>query len=386
MEIYSISLFFVLCYLILIARYCIAWHRTPQHNTSDTKTNIGISVVIPARNEGQYLLSCLEAISKQKLQHNRFEVLVIDDHSEDATKDIAQQFFSNHQTINGKVLSLTEIGVSGKKEAITYGMHTAKHPLVVTTDADCVSSPTWLTSILSYYEKHGGKLIAAPVLFKPSSTLSQMLQDLELIGLQAVGAAGIAMDTPVLCNGANLCYDRDAFLMVGGYGDNSAILSGDDLFILQKINKKYPGEVRFIKSRDATVQSVANSSAFQFFNQRKRWVSKVISIPDWRTIVVAFIVYLTNLLLLINFIFWLVLPDFSGSFLIITFGAKALIDFLFLHLATSFFRRKMLMRIFLLAEPLNVIYVAVIGLWGNIGKYNWKGRTSGQRSFVSNNS
>jgi len=386
MEIYSISLFLLLSYLILIARYGMAWIRLPDYINKEVNTKTGISILIPSRNEEKNIASCLSAISKQDFPQDCFEVIVIDDNSEDKTSEKAHDFFKKNPQIKGQLLSLAEAGHTGKKEAITLGMQTALHPLVVTTDADCLSPPTWLKTIVSYYEAHGGKLIAAPVTFKQSSGIIQQLQELEFLGLQVVAAGGISLKEPVLCNGANLCYDRAAFLKVGGYSNNSNILSGDDLFIMQKINKEYPGEVKFIKSKRATVETTASRTVSQFFGQRKRWVSKVVSIPDWRTILVSLIVYLTNLSLVANFVFWLTLPDFSGSFLIITFGVKALIDFLFLHLSASYFNRLKLMKVFVLAEILNVVYVTVIGVFGNIGKYNWKGRTSDQRSFVSNNS
>jgi hypothetical protein len=104
------------------------------------------------------------------------------------------------------------------------------------------------------------------------------------------------------------------------------------------------------------------------------------------TIAVAFIVYSTNLLLLIDLASWVLIPDFSGLLLIITFGVKALTDFLFLHLSASFFGRGYLMRNFVVAELLYIVYVSMIGVLGNIAKYNWKGRSSEHRMFVNNNS
>ena len=207
-----------------------------------------------------------------------------------------------------------------------------------------------------------------------------------MLGLQAVAGASIQLQEPVLCNGANLFFEKAAFLAVGGYSDNAEIKSGDDLFLLQKLRKKYPGEVKFLKAREAWIQTVPSSSTDEFVKQRKRWVSKVIYIPDVTTLTVAFIVYLANLALLIDLALWVFLPDFNGSFLIITFGSKILIDFLFLHLATSYFRRGYLMRTFILAELLYIVYVSVIGVLGNLAKYNWKGRSSERSLFVNNNS
>jgi len=344
------------------------------------------SVIIPCRNEASNIGACLNAIAKQDFPIHLFEILVVDDHSEDNTKDQAHAFFRSNPKIKGRVIQLHDSLLGGKKEAITEGVMAAQFSLIVTTDADCIASSTWLKSLATCYQIHRPKMIVAPVSMSPSNSIMNQFQELELLGLQLVAGGGIQLEEPVLCNGANLCYEKAAFIHVGGYLDNAEIASGDDLFILQKISKKYPGEVKYLKSMDALVQTRASHSPTALMQQRRRWVSKVIRIPDFATIAVALIVYLTHLSLVINLISWMLLPDFNGSFLIITFAAKAVIDFLFLHLATTFFRRSYLMRLFVFAELLYLFYVSMIGVFGNMGRYNWKGRSSDRGSIVSNNS
>jgi len=331
-------------------------------------------------------MACLDAMAKLDFPHEQFEIILIDDQSDDNTRYLARSFFKANPSIEGHVIQLAETSQGGKKEAIARGISVSRHPLIITTDADCLVPETWLNSVVSYYEQTGAKMIAAPVSICHSNSFVQNIQELEMLGLQAVAGASIQLNGPVLCSGANLFFEKAAFLAVGGYSDNSEIKSGDDLFLLQKLRKKYPGEVKFLKAREAWIQTVPSSSTDEFVKQRKRWVSKVIYIPDATTIAVAFIVYLANLALIIDLALWVFLPDFNGSFLIIIFGGKVLTDFLFLHLATSFFRRGYLMRNFVLAEVLYIVYVSIIGVLGNIAKYNWKGRLSERRLFVNNNS
>ena len=384
--IYAISLILLLAYIVVLLRYCRGWIQLSEHKTPDRKTKTGVSIIIPCRNEGKNISTCLEKISKLDFPRGQFEIIVVDDHSTDDTGNLAQLFFKSNPALDGRVIPLAKANQGGKKEAISLGVEVSKNPLIVTTDADCLVPPSWLKSGVSFYEQTGAKMIAAPVTISPSNSFIQELQELEILGLQAVAGASIQLAQPVLCSGANLFYEKEAFRAVGGYNDNAQIKSGDDLFLLQKVRKKYPGLVKFLKTRDACIQTAHSSSTRDFVKQRKRWVSKVIYIPDATTIAVAFIVYLTNLLLIIDLALWALLPDFNGSLLIITFGVKALTDFWFLHLATSFFGRGYLMRSFVLAELFYIIYVTVIGVLGNIAKYNWKGRSSGQGMFLNNNS
>ena len=383
--IYAISLSLLLAYFIVIVRYSIAWIQIKEIEDSGSGDS-RVTIIIPCRNESRNLNACLQAIADLDYPREQFELIIVDDQSEDSTAKIASSFFDSHADINGQLITLGNASVSGKKEAITKGISASRHPLIVTTDADCIVPKKWLSSMTSYYEQTGAKMIAAPVTLRHSGSLIERIQELEMLGLQAVAGGSIKLNEPVLCNGANLLYEKEAFLAVGGYTDNSNIASGDDLFLLQKIQKKYPGKVSFLKSIQAWVQTRPVISGSDLLRQRKRWVSKVIHIPDVTTILVAFIVYLINLTVLINIALWAILPEYNLSVLVVTIGGKVLIDFVFLQLASSSFSRTSLMKNFILTELIYIVYVSFIGIFGNLGNYEWKGRSSKQRSFVSNRS
>src|SRR6266487_4228285 len=56
-----------------------------------------ISIVLPARNESRNLSNALESLLAQ--DYSNFEILVIDDHSEDNTFEIAQEFMRRDQRV-----------------------------------------------------------------------------------------------------------------------------------------------------------------------------------------------------------------------------------------------------------------------------------------------
>jgi len=68
----------------------------------------------------------------------------------------------------------------------------------------------------------------------------------------------------------------------------------------------------------------------------------------------------------------ILLPDFNELLFILIFSAKFIIDFIFLFIATSFFKMGSLMWYFVPAEILNVFYVSTIGLIGSVKQYSWK--------------
>ena len=83
----SCSVFAV--YGALIAWYLRAWKSIPSFSSriagSGGSHRTRISVIIPARNEEQNILSCLDSLARQTYPKELYQVVVVDDHSTDRT-------------------------------------------------------------------------------------------------------------------------------------------------------------------------------------------------------------------------------------------------------------------------------------------------------------
>lgn len=358
-------------YFILLLVFCIRWWRTPEEPQPERDPVTPLSVIIPARNESAAITACLEAISRQRFPKDMLDVIVVNDHSEDDTVPRATAFADR---IPLRVLSLT--GTQGKKAALQCGITAAKHELLVTTDADTVSGPGWLQSIAAFYERTQARMIIAPVMYNTSGFFSS-LQALEIAGLALVTGASAAAGKPQLANGANLVYTRTAFTAAGGF-ENDPYVSGDDVLLLQRVQEHFPGEVHFLKSREATVYTAAQPTAAAFFNQRKRWASKFRAFRMPALKYTAFLVFLINLLVVVFAVPACFSAAFTGPFLLLV-SLKIPIDFLLLSLAASFFRKGNLLPVFVAALPLYSIYVVITAAGASGGQFTWKGRPNSKR-------
>lgn len=95
-----------------------------------------VSVLIPARNEERNIQKCVESLLSQ--DYGKFEVIVLNDNSEDATLDILNEIknkYSNLRVINGKPL---EQGWTGKNFACHQLYKESKCDYLLFTDADTV--------------------------------------------------------------------------------------------------------------------------------------------------------------------------------------------------------------------------------------------------------
>jgi poly-beta-1,6-N-acetyl-D-glucosamine synthase len=110
-----------------------------------------------------------------------------------------------------------------------------------------------------------------------------------------------------------------------------------------------------------------------FFNQRIRWASKAKKYDDKRIVAVLLLVYLFNLSFLGLLIagFWA--PLYWVYFLTL-WAAKTIVEIPFFISVSNFFNKQWTVKFFFFFQPLHILYTIISGLFGQFGKYEWKGR------------
>ena len=260
----------ILMYTLMVLIFWFQWRR--QENKKqypETMPVTFLSVVIAARNEENTIPFLLQKLSEQHYPPHLYEILVIDDHSEDHTALVTEQYI--HTSSTGFRLLRAE--GTGKKSALRQGIREAKGKLIVTTDADCIPGPFWLQRIEQFYRKNKLRMVLGPVAIEPGHRLFGQMQSIEFASLVGSGAASLQLGIPSMCNGANLAIDKETFLAVGGYSGTDHLASGDDEFLMHKIAHQYPEDVRFLFDREAVVSTKAQRDWTGFFQQRLRWAS-----------------------------------------------------------------------------------------------------------------
>ena len=338
--------------------------------------NIAISVIVAARNEADNIAACLTALAACEYPAHLLEIIVVDDGSVDETGAIVEIFATRFLgQIPVRLIRPTE--GSGKKNAITTGIRHATHPYIACTDADCEVPRLWLLLLAQVFETRQPKLITGPVAFHREKKLVEWFQSLDLLGLMGVTGAGIQSGTQHLANGANIAYAKAIFEAVGGFEGNTHIASGDDLFLAQKIAKKWPGSIVFLKSPAATVRTLAMPDWRSFFHQRIRWGSKNAALPEWPVRLSLMLVFLHSWAVVLSGIGILFQPAYWPLFLLLLAG-KMLPDYFYLRKMSAFFDKRAAMKWFLPGVVLHILYIAGIGL-GSLAfkKYRWKKRIVG---------
>jgi cellulose synthase/poly-beta-1,6-N-acetylglucosamine synthase-like glycosyltransferase len=371
-----LSWILTIAYVILMLVYRRGWFKQELFRggiKQDPETKV--SIIIPARNEEVNIGKCIKTILANNYPSGLFDILVIDDHSTDRTAEIVASF----QNENVKCLSLESYLQntlqlnSYKKKAIEMGVDYSVGELIITTDADCEVSSNWLSTIVSYYENEDPVMIAGPVAFNNKGGVLQSFQSIDFMSMQGITAAANAMDIGSMSNGANLAFTRAAFHAVNGYEGIDHLASGDDLLLMMKMKKTFPGKVKYLFSVDAIVRTSAQESWKGFFNQRIRWASKSGKYDDKKLTFVLVVVYLFNLLFPVLFF----AGFFDSTFWLLGAGIlflKIALELYFLLPVSEFYNKSKELRWFPFLQPLHIIYIVIAGFLGFIGVYSWKGR------------
>ena len=375
------ALTLALGYVLIISIYTYGWKKLSVWKApAEYFPSVKCTVIIPARNEASNLPECLESVLNQNYPAALTQVLIIDDHSEDDTLHIARRYASRYEHL--KVLALKDHLPEGKqinsfkKAAIDLGVSKADGALIVTTDADCVLPPDWLRLMCSFYEEKRPAFIAAPVGFHRERSLFERFQSLDFFGMMCGTAAGIHLGIKNMANGANMAYAKTAYEAVNGFEGIDHLATGDDILLMQKIAKACPGKTAFLKNEKATALTKAKPTVAEFLSQRIRWASKSTDYKEWLVTFILGWVFLYCLFILLTPFFLPLAGTKALALFVVLLAVKTVTDYFYLAMMAKFFQRKELMKSYLPAQLIHILYIVTVGILGNVAQhYNWKGRT-----------
>jgi len=335
-----------------------------------------VSVLVPVRNEAQRLGALLEALAAQEYA-GEWEIIFVDDHSEDSTKEILVEFQEKNIHLNIKILNLKN--TSGKKAALTAGVEASRAEILLCTDADTKMGENWLAGMASRMADKQIQFVSGPVSFQQKSTsflgrVFEHLQIVEFASLVGTGAMLVGLGRPHMANGANMAFRRSAFFAVGGYPEAKKIASGDDEFLLARIVEKYgSGSVCFTKNPAACVYAEACPTLGDFVQQRRRWASKWRFHQKPQMALTALLVAAFQALILGVFVLFGIGAISPLAFWAML-GLRFLGEILFLGRVLSFLGYASLVFWVLPWQLLYPFYALGIGVLSQVRGYVWRGR------------
>jgi glycosyltransferase involved in cell wall biosynthesis len=176
-------------------------------------SGLAASVVVATHDRSDRLEALLEGLCAQTLPGERFEVIVVDDGSTDATAEVLRR-----EQARGR-LSLTPLRQEpsrGPAAARNLGWRVAKAPVIAFTDDDCVPTPAWLEALLAH--EGDATIVTGPT--RPNPTEAHRLGPYA----KTVDIGGLSPHYET----CNIAYPRRLLEQLGGFDESYPSPAGED--------------------------------------------------------------------------------------------------------------------------------------------------------------
>lgn len=216
-------------YLFFFTR--LAFHKPKQKLSSQTHP---VSVVICARDEAENLSRNLPGSLLQSYKYTH-EIIVVNDNSYDETKYLLEELKKKFPQLH--IVDLTQEAkmIPGKKFPLSIGIKTAKHEVVLLTDADCIpATENWIEKMQDAYDDDIEIVLGYGPYSKRKGILNKLIRwETFHAALQYLSYAKAGF--PYMGVGRNLSYKKTVFFRQKGFSSHNHIPGGDDDLFINKV-------------------------------------------------------------------------------------------------------------------------------------------------------
>lgn len=265
-ELVTISVF-ASALLVQLFYYLFFYLRIAFFKVKDKKNEqFPVSVIICAKDEAKNLDNFLPSVLEQN--YPEFEVIVVNDGSEDETEDVLKRLDNKYKHLYVTTIPKNNNFRQGKKLAVTIGLKAAKNEWVLLTDADCKPvSKNWISKMQANFNKNTDIVLGYGAYSKQKGFLNKLIRfDSLFIAMQYFTFAKAGM--PYMGVGRNLAYRKSVFFKNKGFASHLKIKSGDDDLFVNKIANKKNTAIEL--SPESFTQSVPETKFISWYYQKKR--------------------------------------------------------------------------------------------------------------------
>ena len=231
---------------------------------------IKISAIVCTFKRPDYLRHALQSLRDQSLPRDEYEIIVVDNGVEIETQQVVEDF--QHDTLNLRYVTEQTVGLS---RARNTGLNAASAPYVAFLDDDARAEPDWLEALVNAFEQTlpTPAAVGGPVSLDWQGEKPSWVPERHLSLYTCVdhGTQSRLLDQGEYLVGANLAFDKEQLLLLGGFDANlgrqgTVLLSGEEAAILAQLRDKRLGI--FYQATAAVAHSVDKS------RRRPGWLLK----------------------------------------------------------------------------------------------------------------
>jgi glycosyltransferase involved in cell wall biosynthesis len=212
------------------------------------------SVIIPAYNSESTMESCLNALVRQSLDPDDYEVIVIDDGSTDGTADI----------IKGFPVKYIRQPNNGPATARNHGAREARGEIILFTDSDCAPSFTWVEEMARPFQDSTVSAVKGAYRTSQKSFAARFAQ-VEFEERFEILKRAESID---MVDTYSAAFRRDVFWGAGGFDESFPVANNEDTDLSYKLSAE--GH-RMVFNPDAIVHHLSHPDTLREYARRKFW-------------------------------------------------------------------------------------------------------------------
>jgi glycosyltransferase involved in cell wall biosynthesis len=349
LEYLFIAFIVIFCIQFIYYLFIFSSFSFSKKSPTENHFNLPVSIIICAKNEAKNLTKNLPHFLKQN--YPNFELVLINDRSNDRTLKVMEQF-RKESLIPVKVVDVAsnEQFWGSKKYALTLGIKAASFEHLLFTDADCIPiSESWIHEMASNFSNQHQIVLGYGAYQKiKKSWLNKLIRFESLFtAMQYFGYAKIGI--PYMGVGRNLAYTKSTFFKVNGFANHMHIKSGDDDLFINEVATKQNTAISC--SQNSFTESNPKTSFKDWILQKRRHISTASLYKPLHK-------FLLGLFFASQMLFWIlaiILLGFLYNWQLI--AILVFTRFLFLYLVIGFSAKKLNERDLILLIPFFEIFL-----------------------------
>lgn len=267
MTISLINLVHIGLYLIGANYYDMLGFKSARLRREGLRYQPTVSVLIPAHNEEQSIIRCINSVRASTARH--LEIVVIDDASTDRTVELVQDYIRKNTSFSHTVRLIRRIKNAGKASALNYALNQGlKGELVMTLDADSLIHKDAIQNAIEKFRDPTVVGVAANVRVAGSRSILALVQKFEyMVGYRSKKFYSIS-NSEFIVGGVASTYRYDVLKSVGFYDDD---VQTEDIALSLKVTSLGNRHYRLVYGADVLAMTEGVQSFKALLKQRYRW-------------------------------------------------------------------------------------------------------------------
>jgi len=258
--VWFLSTYFIIVFLLTLLKNRKELYDSPAIDKG--KDLPKVSIIISAYNEEEKISDSIESLKKVDYPKDLYEVIVVNDGSEDKTRDVVLRYADDN------IIFIDNQKNKGKAACLNQGLKVAKGEYVACMDADSTVSEDILKKTTPYFDDKKIGSVTVSVKVKHVNNFLQKIIQLEyVLGLSLFLKIFSSLDCVHVTPGPFSIYRKSVLDKIGNFDENNIT---EDLEIAYRIHK---AGYKIANCMNTHVKTITPGNLRSLYRQRKRWYS-----------------------------------------------------------------------------------------------------------------